>query len=150
MPPCGGRRTFTLRNDLSEIGRLAGELETFGAQARLAPAVIFAVNLALEEVITNAISYGFEDADEHLIEVELCMAERGVVVTVQDDGRPFDPLGAPEVDVTAPLEARTIGGLGVRLLRTLTDDITYTRADGKNVLVFEKRIDPPAPANIDG
>jgi serine/threonine-protein kinase RsbW len=141
---------FTLRNDLSELGRVAGELETFGVSARLPLTVIFAVNLALEEVITNAISYGYEDEAEHVIQVELCAGDRAVVVTVQDDGRAFNPLAGPEVDVTAPLEARKVGGLGLLLLRKLTDGVTYARTDGKNILVFEKRINPSDPLNVDG
>ena len=151
MPPCAGRQTFTVRNDLSELGRIADELATFDADGRLPPPVIFAVNLALEEIITNAICYGYEDTAEHLIQVELSMGDQAVIVTVQDDGRAFDPLSAPELDLGAPLEARRVGGLGLSLLRKLTDGVTYARTDGKNVLVFKKWINPPSdPSSADG
>jgi serine/threonine-protein kinase RsbW len=72
--------------------------------------------------------------------VELCLDNHAVVVTVEDDAREFNPLLHPEVDTTAPLDARAIGGLGVALLRQLMDDVSYARMDGKNILVLKKQI----------
>ena len=51
-----------------------------------------------------------------------------------DDGREFDPLSAPEVDVHAPLEERTVGGLGIHLLRNMVSEIRYERSGGRNHL----------------
>jgi serine/threonine-protein kinase RsbW len=61
-------------------------------------------------------------------------------VEVEDDGQPFNPLEAPEADTTKPLEERTLGGLGIHLVRKLMDDLEYRRHEGKNLLVMKKRL----------
>lgn len=144
MLPCAHRETFTVRNHLSEIERLSRELETFAARVGLPPDTLFAVNLALEEVVTNAIVHGYDDDAEHVIAVMIGVDGDDVDVTVEDDGRPFNPLAHPPPDVTAPLEERRVGGVGVLLLRRLMDDVRYARVDGKNVLEFRKRRSGPA------
>jgi serine/threonine-protein kinase RsbW len=59
---------------------------------------------------------------------------------VEDDGQPFNPLEAPEVDTTKPLEERTIGGLGIHIVRKLMDGLEYQRHEGKNLLVLKKHL----------
>ena len=61
---------------------------------------------------------------------------------VEDDGTPFDPLAAPPVDTSLPLGDKPIGGLGVHLMRQFMDELSYARADGKNMLRMRKRIGP--------
>ena len=65
-----------------------------------------------------------------------------VVVQVEDEGRPFNPLEAPPVDLDAPIEGRPIGGLGIHLIRSLMDAIEYRHEDGRNVLVMRKAAGP--------
>jgi serine/threonine-protein kinase RsbW len=137
----GARHVFGLRNDPAEIERLGPELEGFGARHQLPPATIFALNLALEEVISNIISYGYDDPGPHMIDVELNVLDGTVTTTVEDDGRPFDPLAAPEPDVSAPLEEREVGGVGVLLVRRLMDEVSYARAGGRNRLTFKKQVE---------
>jgi anti-sigma regulatory factor (Ser/Thr protein kinase) len=134
---------FTLRNDLEELGRLAAEIETFGEQHALSPAVQNAVMLALEEIVTNVISYGFDDDAAHEIGVRLAVHDSELTATVDDDGVPYDPLQAAEPDVTASLDERSIGGLGILLVKKMMDTVTYERAGGRNVLRMRKRL--PAP-----
>jgi serine/threonine-protein kinase RsbW len=147
------RHAFGLRNDPAEIERLAPEVEGFGARHELPPATIFALNLALEEVVTNIIAYGYDDGAAHVIDVELRVLDGTVTTTVEDDGRPFDPLAAPEPDVAAPLEEREIGGVGVLLVRRLMDEVTYARSQGRNRLTFTKQLAvggaPPAADSDD-
>jgi serine/threonine-protein kinase RsbW len=150
MARSGSARVFELRNDPAEIERLAPELEDFGASYDLPPATIFAVNLALEEVITNIISYGFDDDSlEHLIGVELSVVDGAVLATIEDEGRFFDPAAAPAPDVDAPLEQRDVGGLGVLLVHKLMDEVTYFRDGSRNRLTLKKQINPAA-SPVDG
>jgi serine/threonine-protein kinase RsbW len=136
---------FELRSDPAEIDRLGVEVEHFGTSYALPPATVFAVNLALEEVITNIISYGYDDnSREHVIGVALSVVDGAVLATVDDDGRFFDPGNAREPDVTVPLEQREVGGLGVLLVRKLMDDVTYRRSGSRNRLTLRKQINPAA------
>jgi anti-sigma regulatory factor (Ser/Thr protein kinase) len=134
------RHAFKLRTDSEALERLAPELKEFGLRQQLPSATIFAVNLALEEVVTNIISYGYDTPGAHVIAVELDVADGIVTTTIEDDGRPFDLSEAAEPDVSAPLEERSVGGLGLLLIRRLMDDVTYERRNGRNRLTLKKQI----------
>ncbi|MEM8551741.1 MAG: ATP-binding protein, partial [Pseudomonadota bacterium] len=64
---------------------------------------------------------------------------------VRDDAAPFDPLSRGPVDPEADLEKREIGGLGVHLVRSMTDHLEYQFNDGRNVLTFTINIEKEAP-----
>lgn len=133
-------RTLTLHNRLSELERLAHEVTAFGQAQRLPEPVSHALNLALDEIVTNIISYGYDDQAEHQISLRLSLQAGEVTVEVEDDARPFNPLEAPAPDLTAPLEERSEGGLGIHLARTVMDGLEYRRQNGKNYLVMRKRV----------
>ena len=130
--------TVTLKNHLAEIERVSHMVEAFGEQHGLPARLLFEINLALDEVLTNVISYAHADGAEHDIAVRLSLAGRDLLVEVEDDGRPFNPLEAPEPDISRPVEDRPIGGLGLRLVRKLMTGLAYRRQQGKNVLVMRK------------
>ena len=131
--------TIVVRNDFSELERMTRAIEEFGSRVGLGPKVIFGLNLAVNEIVTNVISYGYDDGREHEIVVRLVAHTGEVVVEVEDDGRPFDPLSVAEPVLDAPLEERQIGGLGIHLVRKTTDGLEYHRRQDKNVLVLRKR-----------
>lgn len=131
--------TLVLRNDLAEIERLAEAVERFCSDQRVPEDAAFHLNLVLDELVTNIVSYAYEPAaGTREIEVRLARKASGIAVEVVDDGRPFDPLSAPEPDLSASVEDRPIGGLGVHFLRRLMDDVRYHRRDGHNHLSFRK------------
>lgn len=136
-------RSFTMRNELSELENLTREITEFGSRHAFSHKVVFQLNLALEEIVTNIISYGFVDDEEHRINVDLKLAGAELEARVEDDGIPYDPLTTPAPNTDAPLDERRVGGLGVHLIRELMDDVTYTRTGDKNVLTLSKRLDTP-------
>ena len=103
-----------------------------------APAAVYLANLAIEELATNCIKYGYDDAETHIIGVELELSPACLTVTITDDGHPFNPLELPEPDTNLPIEERPIGGLGIHLLRKLSSEMRYERADGKNRVTLIK------------
>jgi anti-sigma regulatory factor (Ser/Thr protein kinase) len=109
------------------------------AERTTAAELQYFANLAIEEIATNCIKYGYDDAKNHVIEVKLSFSGSDVlVVTVVDDGHPFNPLEAREPDLSVPVEERPIGGLGIYLLRQLCDRMEYVREGGKNRLTLRK------------
>ncbi|MBR4519025.1 MAG: SpoIIE family protein phosphatase [Victivallales bacterium] len=92
--------------------------------------------IALDEVVSNVVRCS--GASGVALEVRFSRAPRGVMVSVSDDGKPFNPLYVPEPDTKAPLEERTPGGLGILLLRKTMDDLNYRYAHGCNILTFRK------------
>ncbi|MBI3756913.1 MAG: SpoIIE family protein phosphatase [Deltaproteobacteria bacterium] len=132
--------TIFFKNQLSEIGRLAQGVTAFAEQRQLPSPLVFELNVALEEILTNVISYGYEDAGEHEILLRLSYTGEKVTAEVEDDGRPFNPLAAAAPDTSKPLVDRPVGGLGIHLVRKIMDEVEYSRQQGKNRLVMTKRI----------
>ncbi|SIT65649.1 serine/threonine-protein kinase RsbW/sigma-B regulation protein RsbU (phosphoserine phosphatase) [Ectothiorhodosinus mongolicus] len=130
---------FTLSNDIAELPGLAESIETFGEQGGLSPKVVYALNLVLDEWLTNLISYAYESDTRHEIHVLLHMGDEEVVLEVKDDGEPFNPLTqAPEAPTTGTVEDRPIGGLGLHLLKSLMDEVNYESIEGWNTLRLTK------------
>ena len=131
---------MTIASRLSEVERLASAIETFGGAHGLHEDVIFAFNLALDEVLTNTMSYGYEDVGAHDIHVRLRVRAGVVQAEVEDDGRAFNPLDVPPPNLDVPLEERPVGGLGLHIVRALMDDVEYRRDGTRNILTLRKRL----------
>ena len=129
----------SFKNQLAEIERLGTILTAFAQQQGWSPQFLFETNIALEELLTNIISYGYEDEQEHTIALRLSDAINELTVEMEDDGRPFNPLEKPDPDVTLPLEEREVGGLGIYLVRQFMTDLVYQRAEGKNHIMLKKK-----------
>ena len=103
-----------------------------------------AVNLALEETVTNVMMYAYPGRNDGQVFVEYLKAqdEKGerMIFTISDSGIAFDPTKKEEADITLSAEERAIGGLGIHLVRKLMDEITYERIDGKNILTLVKSL----------
>lgn len=130
---------LTVAGSLEEIPRIAAEVEAFGSRAGLAQAVVDAVNLALDELVTNVIHYSGASAQGG-IAVTLTMADSGLHVDLSDDGRAFDPFNRPEPDLTSGLDERPVGGLGIHFVRTMMDEATYRRSHGRNLIHLVKKL----------
>lgn len=134
------RLELTIRNDLAEIARISERIDDFVARHGLPAKIAFELNLALDELLTNVISYGYDDHEPHAIELRCVLADAVITLEMEDDGRAFDPFDAPPPDLTASIADRAIGGLGVHMIRALMDHTEYRRRDGKNVVVLQKKI----------
>ena len=130
---------LSLVNDLRNIAVAAENIDAFCARHGLAEQIAFEVNLAVDELVTNTISYGYDDDGEHRIDLVLHLEGGALVIEIADDGRAFDPLQAPEPDIEASLQDRAKGGLGIYLVRKTMDTVAYRRHDGRNVVTLTKR-----------
>ena len=135
-----GPSTIVLPNQLTELERVAHEVEAFGEAHGIDAKLIFNVKVALDEILTNVISYGYPEGGEHVITVRLALKAAELVIEVEDDGRPFNPLTVAPPDLEAPPEERPIGGLGLHLVRQMTDRLEYRREQNKNFLVMIKAL----------
>ncbi|MBP7228429.1 MAG: ATP-binding protein [Longilinea sp.] len=86
---------------------------------------LFEVRLAVDEAVTNVVSYAYPKGQEGMVRIR-CHVEEGLfAVELLDYGRPFNPLLQAEPDVTCPLDKRTVGGLGIYFIRRVMDEVTY-------------------------
>lgn len=129
---------LVIKNDLSEIEALSRFVKAFAQEHHLAPKLTFEINLALEELVTNVISYGYEDQDEHEIRLTLHIENGRLRAEIEDDGRPFNPVEAEPPDLDIPLEKRPVGGLGIHLVKNMFDALQYQRENGRNHLILNK------------
>ena len=128
----------TVAPDLSAIPPLIEWVEERCQEAGLSGELAFKLMLAIEEAVTNVVSYAFaEMPPPHRIQVRLNIDNDHCTAEMVDNGRPFDPLAAPPPDLTGPLEERDPGGLGIHLIRNMADRVEYRRVDGQNRLRIE-------------
>jgi anti-sigma regulatory factor (Ser/Thr protein kinase) len=132
---------FELKNSASDLATLCERLEGIGGTLKLSRRSIFEINLALDELFTNIISYGYDDQAEH--RVRMCISDEGdrLTIVVEDDGIPFNPVDRPPPDAPCRIDSCQIGGLGIHLVRNLMDEVAYRRCGGKNVLTLTKTIE---------
>ncbi len=130
----GDAMILELENKIEEISRLSAELESFIEKEGLPPKTGLNLNLVLEELITNTIMYGYENDQAHLIKVFIERDGDTLKVSLEDDGVAFNPLEKEPPEMSTELDDLTPGGLGIHLVKNLTDKLDYQRKDGKNIL----------------
>jgi anti-sigma regulatory factor (Ser/Thr protein kinase) len=136
----GESLTIEVPNSRDAIARANEEAERWLESYQPGPEVLNLVLLAIEEVVTNCIEYGYDDDDEHTIVIVLSISDGKLIMEVIDDGHRFDPLHQPAPDFSLEVQDRPIGGLGIYLLRKLADHISYERRDGTNRLTLTRRL----------
>ena len=103
----------------------------------IADAARFPVQLTLEELFVNMVKYN--PGVETDIEVTMTPTEGGIRVSLVDNGGvEFDVTADRKVDIDAPLEKRTPGGLGIHLIQNLVDSLEYQYHDGRGEVIFTK------------
>ena len=140
----GLRHVFalTLANRLDEIARLNEAFKEFAAEHAIPVATRRSGNVVFDELITNVINYAFDDDAEHRIEVRVEVNDHRLVITISDDGSPFNPFETDLPDTALPLDERDVGGLGVHLVRNMMDEVSYDRRTDRNVVTLVKYLEP--------
>ncbi|MBO7083645.1 MAG: SpoIIE family protein phosphatase [Bacteroidales bacterium] len=133
-------RHLVLHNDIQQIPQLADFVETIAHEKHLSQSLAMGINLALEEAVSNVILYAYPKETDGLVDVEAILRKESLEFIIVDSGVPFDPTAAPDVDTNLPAEERSIGGLGIHLVRELMDSVSYERKDGKNYLRMIKKL----------
>ena len=127
--------------NLDELGRIAAEVEAMGKREDWSPNLVFRANLVLEELLVNIIKYGQSDGVNGS-DITLTSEPDRLTIEVVDEGKPFDPVkDAPAPVLTGSLEDRPVGGLGLHLVRSLVDELSYKRKRGKNHVALVARRD---------
>jgi anti-sigma regulatory factor (Ser/Thr protein kinase) len=130
--------SFKLKSDLSELKALCWHLNHFGQIHGLSEAFISEVNICLDELFTNIVMYGFKDDSEHIIRFRINLNGNALILNIEDNGLPFNPLMKMDSELPADIDNAEVGGLGIHIVKKLIDDIRYERKRGKNRLTLKK------------
>ena len=130
---------FSVANDLREIAVAADRIDEFCSVHGIPPATAYAVNLSVDELLTNTISYGYEDSEEHRIDLMIQLDADVLALEISDDGVEFEPNSSEDPDTDASIEDRPIGGLGIFLTRQMMDSFDYRRDEGRNIVTLTKK-----------
>lgn len=134
------KASLAINNTIAEMQKVADFVDQFGAAHGIPTGVTNDVNLCLDELLNNTISYGYDDRQSHNIVVNLLLTGGQLAAEVQDDGKPFDLRKAAPVAPGGTLQSRKVGGLGVHFVKALMDDVAYMRAGRHNVVRITKKL----------
>jgi sigma-B regulation protein RsbU (phosphoserine phosphatase) len=136
------RLELKIVNRLEEITRVNDAINSFAARHGMDTKMRRQLNVVFDELLNNTISYGYEDEDEHEIELTIAVSGGRLYATISDDGKPFNPFDSAAPDTDLAVEDRPIGGLGVHLVRNVMDRVSYERRGENNVVLLEKQLAP--------
>lgn len=132
-------RTWRFPNRMTALAAVAKEVFEWLANLPLSSRAKYSVGLAVEEMASNVIKYGYDDDREHEIAVHVAAQDDRVEIVFEDDGHAFDPTGHPKPDLERIVESRKIGGLGIELVRRICENMSYQRVGNRNRLVLHVR-----------
>jgi phosphoserine phosphatase RsbU/P len=131
---------------LTALDELADGLSPLKADGLLSERDHYQLRLALDELITNTVSYGFTTGTGTGIDVDITLwPGRSYRVVYRDDAPPFNPLTASMAPEHRSTEAANFGGFGISLVTTIMDELSYRHENGKNVITMEKQLTGQPP-----
>lgn len=125
-------------NNRPEIRNLRNHFDSFAKDNEFPAKVIHDVQLALDEVVTNIVEYGYDDDDTHIIDVKFRFENRSLQINIIDDANPYNILNKDKPDISQSLDDKPIGGLGILLVKHLMTKVGYEYKDGMNHLSLIK------------
>ena len=138
------QRSLTLVNDIKRVPRLNTFIDEVCEANGFDMATTMQINLAIEEAVVNVMNYAYPAGTKGDITIEAKANNTEMFIIISDMGIPFDPTAKAEVDITLSAEDRSIGGLGIHLIRQIMDNINYERVDGHNILTLMKKLNKQA------
>ena len=128
------RSVLVLRNDAGEFARMTDWILGVCKSAGIATRTAYALQLCLEEAVSNIIEHSRGAARATEIVASVVHEHPGIVLTIEDDGMAFDPTQVAAPQRGATLEELPVGGLGIHLMRRFAGSVEYRREGGRNHL----------------
>jgi len=137
------REVLTLPADRRVLRQVSHLIDRFSRVVKFSAIETHDVQVAVAEACTNAIIHGLEENSERTFSLEVELQDRTLVITLKEEGKPFDFDAIPAADLSSSLKERRIGGLGVHLIFNLMESVEYrTEPDGSKVLRMTKTAAP--------
>lgn len=127
---------LTVRAEIGALDAVHESIQAFSRRHDLAPRTSYALELVVDEFMTNVVEHGYEGLEPGPVSLRVTMVDGVIQGEIADEGHAFDPTAAPEPDITSDVAERAVGGLGVHLSRHLLDSLDYRRAGIRNIVRF--------------
>jgi serine/threonine-protein kinase RsbW len=136
-----GETSMAVRADGEAMGHVRRFIEGFAHARDIGDADIARILIAVEELVTNIVRYGYAPGQEPgSARITLRLDGNRFAIEIVDDSRAFDPFTAPEPDLDSPVETRRIGGLGLYIVKALMDETRYRREGSQNVVEISRPV----------
>ena len=131
---------------IEDISAAAQWVDKIAAEQKFPEQLVFALQICLEELLTNVVRHGGAKSSGDLsevpvpplnVEISISTTAQGVSMTVEDNGKPFDVVNAPAHRIDQPLDEVQPGGLGIQLIRNFASSIAYEQAGLGNRVIVE-------------
>ena len=133
---------LVLESRLEEVGRAEEAVSAAATSCGFSSAECFAVKLALEEALANAIKHGNRSDPEKQVFLEVFVDPDGLRITIEDQGMGFDPEDVPDPTLDENLEKPY--GRGVMLMRAYMNEVQFNDL-GNAVTMIKYRENSSSP-----
>ena len=133
-------KTVQITNQRDQVDTVRKFFDDYSKENKLTEKTVHDIQMALDELLTNIVNYGYEDTDEHQIDIHFGVNDDAVKVEIVDDSKPYNILEKDNPDISLSMEDKPIGGLGIFLIKKLMSNVDYYTEEGKNHLVMIKEL----------
>ena len=128
-----------IKNDFNELAKVKPFVDSFIEKNGIDSSMEPQLSLALDEALTNVVMYAYPEGVTGEAEITLDFVSDKLIVTITDQGVPFNPLNH-ETNLDIPLEERHKGGMGIHIIKEAMDSVDYEYRDNSNIFKMIKKI----------
>jgi len=128
--------TLAINADRSEVRTAADWLHEVAHQHEVPQNKAVALDQCLDEVLMNIVMHGGSSAANTPVHLSFMVTPKEAAITISDSGKPFDPVNTPAKPRPMSLEEAEPGGLGLSIIKGLSNHLDYEYKEGRNVLTF--------------
>ncbi len=138
-------KTIQMKSTIKEVTYVIDEFEKFAQEHQILNEILMKINLIFDDILSNIVQYAYADKGEHeksesTVIIECTLYSKQIIITITDNGVPFNPLLANTPDINLSIDERSIGGLGIHLVKNIVDDCHYRRKVDQNILTLTKKL----------
>ena len=134
------RKELRIKNQMAELEKVNQFIDEIGEELGLGMELTMNLNLVMEEMVVNVISYAYPEGSDAEIELLAYSDAKELTLVLSDQGREFDPTAKKDSDMSVNPAEREIGGMGIFIVKNLMNKVTYQRLEGRNLLTMTKSI----------
>lgn len=133
--------TLTITAKLDKLPELMDYVKNIGLSHHADAEQLMAIELAVEEIVVNIISYAYPENSPGTIELSYQFTDTAqLIICISDNGKPYNPITKAAPDINADIEQRSIGGLGIFLSKQMMDHVYYENKQQKNIITLVKNL----------